>query len=42
LLAELGPHQPDAWQAQLIQQEFDASVINNVRRHATASPLEVG
>src|ERR1022692_1323095 len=42
LFGELGPHQPDARQAQLIQQEFDASGINNVRRHATASRLEVG
>jgi hypothetical protein len=43
LFGELGPHQPDARQAQLIQQEFDPSGINNVRRrHATASRLEVG
>ncbi len=39
LLGELGPHQPDARQPQLMQQEFDAGGINNRvgRRHATAS-----
>jgi hypothetical protein len=39
LLGELGPHQPDARQAQLEQQQFDAGGINNRvgRRHAMAS-----
>ena len=42
LLGELGPHQLDARQAQLAQQELDAGGINGVgRRHATASRLEV-
>ena len=43
LLGELGPHQLDARQAQLAQQELDAGGINGVGgRHATASRLEAG
>ena len=43
LLGELGPHQLDARQAQLAQQELDAGGVDGVgRRHAATSRLEVG
>ena len=43
LLRELGPHQLDARQAQLGQQQFDASSINLVvAGHAATPRVEVG
>ena len=43
LRGELGPHQLDAGQAQLAQQQFDAGGVDGVvARHAATSRLEVG